>query len=116
MTGMPATMAMHFRNGSVAFSYLTTLLMKFVDEHKISLKEKVARWLLTLPEANQVTVKTLANMTSGYPDYVTDPSSSPSSTRTPFTSSQMLNSWPSPSPSRYFSGRERTGATRTPTW
>ena len=73
MTGVPATTAMHFRNGSVAFSYLTTLLMKFVDEHKISLNNKVARWLPTLPEANQVTVKMLANMTSGYPDYVTDP-------------------------------------------
>jgi CubicO group peptidase (beta-lactamase class C family) len=73
MTGVPATTAMHFRNGSVAFSYLTTLLMKFVDEHKISLNDKVARWLPTLPEANQVTVKMLANMTSGYPDYVSDP-------------------------------------------
>ncbi len=73
MTGVPATTAMHFRNGNVAFSYLTTLLMKFVDEHKISLNDKVARWLPTLPEANQVTVKMLANMTSGYPDYVSDP-------------------------------------------
>ena len=73
MTGVPATTAMHFRNGSVAFSYLTTLLMKFVDEHKISLNDKVARWLPTLPEAKLVTVKMLANMTSGYPDYVTDP-------------------------------------------
>ena len=73
MTGVPATTAMHFRNGSVAFSYLTTLLMEFVDEHKISLNNKVARWLPTLPEANQVTVKMLANMTSGYPDYVSDP-------------------------------------------
>ena len=73
MTGVPATTAMHFRNGSVAFSYLTTLLMEFVDEHKISLNDKVARWLPTLPEANQVTVKMLANMTSGYPDYVSDP-------------------------------------------
>jgi CubicO group peptidase (beta-lactamase class C family) len=73
MTGVPATTSMHFRNGSVAFSYLTTLLMKLVDEHKISLNDKVARWLPALPEANQVTVKMLANMTSGYPDYVTDP-------------------------------------------
>ncbi|MGB6578453.1 MAG: serine hydrolase domain-containing protein [Streptosporangiaceae bacterium] len=73
MTGVPATTAMHFRNGSVAYSYLTTLLMKFVDEHKISLNDKIAQWLPKLPEANQVTVKMLANMTSGYPDYVTDP-------------------------------------------
>jgi CubicO group peptidase (beta-lactamase class C family) len=73
MTGVPATTAMHFRNGSVAFSYLTTLLMEYVDQHKVSLNDKVARWLPKLPEANQVTLKMLANMTSGYPDYVTDP-------------------------------------------
>jgi CubicO group peptidase (beta-lactamase class C family) len=30
----------------------------------------VARWLPALPDANRVTLKMLANMTSGYPDYV----------------------------------------------
>lgn len=73
MTGVPATTTMNFRNGSVAFSYLTTLLMRYVDEHKVSLSDPVARWLPTLPEANRVTLKMLANMTSGYPDYVSDP-------------------------------------------
>jgi CubicO group peptidase (beta-lactamase class C family) len=93
MTGVPATTAMHFRNGSVAFSYLTTLLMKFVDEHKISLNDKVARWLPTLPEANQVTVKMLANMTSGYPDYVSDPKFIAEFYRNPFhqfTNAELL--------------------------
>jgi CubicO group peptidase (beta-lactamase class C family) len=73
MTGVPATPAMHFRNGAVAISYTSTLLMEYVDEHKISLNDTVARWLPSLPDASQVTVKMLANMTSGYPDYVTDP-------------------------------------------
>jgi CubicO group peptidase (beta-lactamase class C family) len=73
ITGVPATTAMHFRNGAVAISYMSTLLMEYVDEHKINLDDKVAQWLPSLPEANQVTVKMLANMTSGYPDYVTDP-------------------------------------------
>jgi CubicO group peptidase (beta-lactamase class C family) len=73
MTAVPATTAMHFRNGAVAFSYLATLLLEFVDEHKVSLNDTVARWMPTLPEANQVTLKMLANMTSGYPDYATDP-------------------------------------------
>jgi CubicO group peptidase (beta-lactamase class C family) len=73
MTGVPATTAMHFRNGAVAISYMSTLLLEFVDEHKVSLSDKVARWLPTLPDANRVTLKMLANMTSGYPDYVTDP-------------------------------------------
>jgi CubicO group peptidase (beta-lactamase class C family) len=73
MTGVPATTAMHFRNGAVAFSYLGTLLLKFVDEHKIKLDDTIDRWIPTLPEANKVTLKMLANQTSGYPDFETDP-------------------------------------------
>ena len=73
LTGVPATTSMNFRNGAVAFSYVATLLMEFVDEHKLSLSDPISKWEPTLPEASQVTVKMLANMTSGYPDYVTDP-------------------------------------------
>jgi len=71
--GVPATTAMHFRNGAVAFTYLGTLLMKFVDEHKVKLDDTIDRWMPKLPEANKVTLKMLANQTSGYPDYETDP-------------------------------------------
>src|SRR5947208_6404909 len=73
MTGVPATTAMHFRNGAVAFEYLGTLLMEFVDEHKVKLDDSIERWMPTLPEANKVTLKMLANQTSGYPDFETDP-------------------------------------------
>ncbi len=34
VTGVPATTAMHFPNGAVAFAYLGTLLMEFVDERR----------------------------------------------------------------------------------
>ncbi len=73
MTGVPATTAMHFRNGAVAFAYLGTLLMKFVDEHKVKLDDTIERWMPELPEANRVTLKMLANQTTGYPDFETDP-------------------------------------------
>src|SRR5215467_13286454 len=73
MTGVPATTAMHFRNGAVAFSYLATLLLQFVDEHKVKLDDTIERWMPDLPEANKVTLKMLANQTSGYPDFETDP-------------------------------------------
>ena len=61
--GVPATTAMHFRNGAVAFNYLGTLLMKFVDEHKVKLDDTIDRWMPKLPEANKVTLKMLANQT-----------------------------------------------------
>jgi CubicO group peptidase (beta-lactamase class C family) len=73
ITGVPATTAMHFRNGAVAFAYLGTLLTQFVDEHKVTLDDTIERWMPDLLQANKVTLKMLANQTSGYPDFETDP-------------------------------------------
>jgi CubicO group peptidase (beta-lactamase class C family) len=73
MDGVPATTDMHFRNGAVAFAYLGTLLMQFVDEGKVGLDDAIDRWMPDLPEASEVTLKMLANQTTGYPDFETDP-------------------------------------------
>ena len=72
LTGEPATTDMYFRNGAVAFEYLTTLLMEFVDEHKVKLDDTIQRWQPNLPDADKVTLKMLANQTTGYPDFETD--------------------------------------------
>lgn len=73
MTGVPATTDMHFRNGAVAFEYVSTLLLEYVDEGKITLDDTVDKWMPSLPEANKVTLKMLTNQTTGYPDFETDP-------------------------------------------
>ena len=73
MTGQPATTDMHFRNGAVAISYMSTLLLILVDEGVVSLDDTIDAWLPDLPEAEQVTLRMLANMTAGYPDYVQNP-------------------------------------------
>lgn len=86
MTGVPATTAMHFRNGAVAISYMSTLLLEYVDEHKLSLDDPVAKWLPSLPDASKVTVKMLANMTSGYADYVSNPAFGAAYLQDPFRS------------------------------
>lgn len=70
MTGVPATPQMHFRNGAVAISYVSTLLLKLVDENKLRLDDKLSKWLPDFPHSDQVTLGQLAQMTSGYPDYV----------------------------------------------
>ncbi len=70
MTGVPATTDMHFRNGAVAISYVSTLLLTLVDEKKVSLDDKVSKWLPDLPHGGEVTLGQLAQMTSGYTDYV----------------------------------------------
>ena len=73
MTGVPATTDMHFRNGAVAISYVATLLLQLVDEGTVSLDDKLSTWLPDFPSADQVTLGQLAQMTSGYPDYVQQP-------------------------------------------
>lgn len=70
MTGVPATPDMHFRNGAVAISYVSTLMLQLVDEEKLSLDDKVSTYLPDLPHADEVTVGQLAQMTSGYQDFV----------------------------------------------
>ena len=70
MTGVPATPAMHFRNGAVAISYVATLLLRLVDQGKVSLDDKLSTWLPDTPHADRVTLGQLAQMTSGYVDYV----------------------------------------------
>src|SRR4029077_5391911 len=53
MNGVPATTAMHFRNGAVAFAYLGTLLLQFVDVHTVKLDDTIERWMPDLPQANK---------------------------------------------------------------
>ena len=73
MTGVPATTDMHFRNGAVAFFYVATLLLRLVDQQVVTLDDPLATWLPDLPDSDQVTLRMLANMTAGYPDYVQNP-------------------------------------------
>ena len=70
MTGVPASTDMHFRNGAVAISYVATLLLILVDEGQVRLDHKLSTWLPDFPHSDQVTLGQLAQMTSGYPDYV----------------------------------------------
>ena len=73
MTGVPATVDMHFRNGAVAISYVATVLLQLVDEGTVSLDDKLSTWLPEFPHADQVNLGQLARMTSGYADYVQQP-------------------------------------------
>nr|MBA2518182.1 beta-lactamase family protein [Chloroflexia bacterium] len=73
ITGVPATTDMHFRNGAVAISYMATLLLRLVDQQILALDDPLATWLPALPDADRVTLRMLANMTAGYPDFVQNP-------------------------------------------
>jgi CubicO group peptidase (beta-lactamase class C family) len=70
MTGVPATVDMHFRNGAVAISLVATLVLMLVDEGIVALDDTIDQWLPDLPDASTVTIRMLLNMTAGYRDYV----------------------------------------------
>lgn len=93
MTGVPATTDMHFRNGAVAISFVATLLLQLVDDGTVSLDDKVSKYLPDAPHADEVTLGQLAQMTSGIPDYVPQPSFLATWTDDPFaawTPEQLL--------------------------
>ena len=73
MTGVPASTDMHFRNGSVAESYIANVLLQLVDQKQVSLDDKLSKWLPDLPHANEVSLGNLISLTSGYRDFVPDP-------------------------------------------
>jgi CubicO group peptidase (beta-lactamase class C family) len=70
MTGVPATADMHFRNGAIAISYVSTILLQLVEEKKVSLDDKISKWVPEIGHSDEVTLGQLAQMTSGYPDYL----------------------------------------------
>lgn len=73
MTGVPATVDMHFRNGNVVAPYMSTLLLKLVEQGKVKLDDPVSKFVPNLPSGDQVTLRMLADMTAGYGDYVRQP-------------------------------------------
>ncbi len=73
MTGVPATPAMNWRIGSMAFALLWTLALQLQEDGVVDLDQPIARWRPELPSADRVTLRMLLNGTSGYQDYVTDP-------------------------------------------
>jgi D-alanyl-D-alanine carboxypeptidase len=70
MKGVPASPKMYFRIGSMAIPYLINLLLQLEDEGKLSLNDKLSKYRPNFPEAGEVTLRMLADVTSGYPDWI----------------------------------------------
>ncbi len=70
MTSFPASTDMHFRIGGISETFFGTLLMILVDQGKLSLSDKISKWLPNLLSSDSVTVRMLIKNTAGYKDYV----------------------------------------------
>ncbi len=53
--------------------YVSTVLLQLVDEKRVTLDNTLSTWLPEVPNSDKVTLGQLAQMTSGYADYVQDP-------------------------------------------
>src|SRR5674476_1192667 len=89
---MPATSSMRYSIGSVSKQFTATAILLLAERHKLSLDDKVGRFLPELTRANEVTVRQILSMTSGYQDYwpqdyVMPPMLKPTTART------IVNEW-----------------------
>ncbi|MEJ8571878.1 serine hydrolase domain-containing protein [Microbaculum marinum] len=73
MSGVPASTDMHYRMGAMAIASLTTILLQLVDENVVSLDDTIDNWLPEYPDADKVTLRMLADSSSGYADYISAP-------------------------------------------
>lgn len=58
----------HVRIGSVTKAFVTTLLLRLAQEGRLSLNDPISRYVAGVPNGNAITLRQLANMTSGLAD------------------------------------------------
>jgi CubicO group peptidase (beta-lactamase class C family) len=66
---VPASPSMRYAVGSVSKQFTATAVLLLAEEGKLSLDDKVAKWFPNLTRANDITLRQLLSMTSGYQDY-----------------------------------------------
>jgi D-alanyl-D-alanine carboxypeptidase len=64
-----ATPDMRYSIGSVSKQFTAAAILLLAEERKLSLSDRVGKWLPTLTRASEVTIRQLLSMTSGYQDF-----------------------------------------------
>jgi CubicO group peptidase (beta-lactamase class C family) len=88
----PATSQMRYSIGSISKQFTASAILMLAEEGKLSLDDKVARWLPDLTRASDVTVRQLLSMTSGYQDFWPQDYVMPMMME-PATAQQIMNGW-----------------------
>jgi CubicO group peptidase (beta-lactamase class C family) len=68
-TKLAASPKMRYSIGSISKQFTATALLLLAEEGKLSLDDKVIRWLPDLTRAGDVTIRQILSMTSGYQDF-----------------------------------------------
>src|SRR5499425_1628505 len=88
----PATSAMRYSIGSISKQFTAAAILLLQEEGKLSLDDKVAKFIPDLTRANEVTIRQLLSHTSGYQDYWPQDYVMPMMLK-PVTAQKIMNTW-----------------------
>src|SRR5580700_4445177 len=83
---------MRYCIGSVSKQFMAGAILLLVQDGKLSLDDKVGRYLPNLTRANEITIRQLLSHTSGYQDYYPQDYVAPFM-RKPVTAGQIIDQW-----------------------
>jgi D-alanyl-D-alanine carboxypeptidase len=71
-TDVPMSTDLHMRIGSVTKTFTGTLILQLAEDGQLSLDDKINKYVPDLPNGKKITLRMLADMTSGIASYYTD--------------------------------------------
>jgi CubicO group peptidase (beta-lactamase class C family) len=89
---VPARPEMRYSIGSVSKQFTAAAILLLAEQGKLSLDDKVAKFVPDLTRANEVTIRQLLSHTSGYQDYWPQDYVMPMMLR-PVTADKILDGW-----------------------
>lgn len=89
---VPATPQMVYSIGSISKQFTAAAVLMLQEQGKLSLDDKVGKWLPQLTRANEVTIRQLLSMTAGYQDFAPQDYTIPEWLR-PITAMQIAERW-----------------------
>jgi CubicO group peptidase (beta-lactamase class C family) len=89
---LPATTQMAYSIGSISKQFTAAAVLMLQQEGKLSIDDKISKWLPDLTRANEITLRQVLSMTSGYQDYAPQDYMIPDWEK-PISAQQILDRW-----------------------
>lgn len=89
---LPAATQMAYSIGSISKQFTASAVLMLQQQGKLSLDDKVSKWLPDLTRANDISLRQVLSMTSGYQDYAPQDYMIPDWEK-PISAQQILDRW-----------------------
>src|SRR5262249_37342712 len=89
---LPAAAEMRYSIGSISKQFTSPAILMLAEQGKLTLADTLVRWFPDLTRANDVTIRQLLSMTSGYQDFWPQDYVMPRMLE-PVTAQEILNEW-----------------------